>query len=146
MSAANIQKFFDKVGQGGELRTKAEAAAGVPLPQLVTMELSQADAPLRKLSDFATKEGYPFTRDELVTTFQKQMADLKKRAASGELTDADLATVAGGGPAGMIVGGIAGALIGGIVAGPAGVGGGATLGSIVGGAGQDLAVLKWGNW
>jgi hypothetical protein len=146
MSAANIQKFFEKVGQGGDLRKKAEAAAGVPLPQLVTMELAQAEAPLRKLTDFATKEGYPFTRDELVSTFQKQIADVKKRAASGELTDADLASVAGGGPAGAIVGGIAGALIGGAIAGVAGVGAGATVGAIVGGNGQDLAIAKWGNW
>jgi hypothetical protein len=149
-----MQRFFEKIGQGGDVRQRAEAAAGVPLHKLVEMDLQSADGHLTRLINFAAKEGHSFTRDELVNAFRQQVADIKQKGGNGELSDSDLAAVAGGGPEGWFVGAVVGGLIGGAVAGAGTLGwaaaGGAVVGAPLGGDivsnFQDFATKKWGNW
>jgi predicted ribosomally synthesized peptide with nif11-like leader len=79
MSIENVKAFFEKVKADQGLQDKLKA--------LADKRKAQEDATIAELIEIASESGHAFTADHLRAHHQAQL---------GELTDAELKTIAGG--------------------------------------------------
>ncbi len=83
MSAIAVQEFLEKLQADESLSQELVKALG-----------SENDR--EAVTELAVSKGYEITSDELWAEVQKRQEDLKQRQESGELSDKELESVAGG--------------------------------------------------
>lgn len=97
MATATVLKFMQKTAEDVALRQQLELLIGVGDGNISSeAELDPAESEALKgerapvVADFAAKNGYEFSVDELVT-----VVDAFQKHQAGEMSDADLATMLG---------------------------------------------------
>lgn len=97
MATATVLKFMQKTAEDNGLRQQLEVLLGVGDGNISSeAELDPAESAALKgerapvVADFAAKNGYQFSVDELVT-----VVDAFQKHQAGELSDGDLAAVLG---------------------------------------------------
>ncbi|GAB4325988.1 MAG: hypothetical protein OHK0047_11160 [Leptolyngbyaceae cyanobacterium] len=97
MATATVLKFMQKTAEDETLRQQLEALLGVGDGNISTeAELDPAESAALKgerapvVADFAAKNGYPFSVDELI-----KVVDAFQKHQSGEITDKDFADLIG---------------------------------------------------
>ena len=83
MSTESVEKFFQKVSEDQALQTGLVTAL-------------EADNDREAVTQLANSSGFSFTADELWAEVQKRQSEFETRQSSGELSDEELETVAGG--------------------------------------------------
>jgi predicted ribosomally synthesized peptide with nif11-like leader len=83
MSNPKVQEFLNKIGEDSSLQTELSHAL-------------EADNDRQAVTDLAKSKGYEFSSDELWAEVQKRQAEFATNNTDGELSEADLETVAGG--------------------------------------------------
>jgi predicted ribosomally synthesized peptide with nif11-like leader len=83
MSNQKVEEFLTKVGEDLSLQTELSHAL-------------ESDNDRQAVTDLAKSKGYEFSSDELWAEVQKRQAEFGTNDTNGELSEADLETVAGG--------------------------------------------------
>lgn len=97
MATATVLKFMQKTAEDDTLRQQLEALLGVGDGNISTAaELDAAESEALKgerapvVADFAAKNGYPFSVDELI-----KVVDAFQKHQAGEMSDKDFADLIG---------------------------------------------------
>jgi predicted ribosomally synthesized peptide with nif11-like leader len=85
-----VQEFLAKVEEDQALQTQLAQAL-------------ESDNDREAVTALAKSKGYEFSSDELWAEIQKRQAEFSSKEAAGELSDAELEAVAGGGGTAEIV-------------------------------------------
>jgi len=80
----NVEDFLNQVGEDATLQAELGQAL-------------ESENDREAVAALANSKGYEFSSDELWAEIQKRQAELAQRQAAGELSDAELEAVAGGG-------------------------------------------------
>jgi predicted ribosomally synthesized peptide with nif11-like leader len=83
MSNQKVQEFLTKVGEDPSLQTELSHAL-------------ESENDRQAVTDLAKSKGYEFSSDELWAEVQKRQAEFSIKQTDGELSEAELETVAGG--------------------------------------------------